>query len=95
MFEQHTEYLDILYELFVEIYNCFEDEGSPDEGELKKIIYWYASDYCDVFVADRILEQIDPSERFAVDIIENSDLSDYRYLYYFGEYISENEIRTA
>ena len=95
VFEQHTEYLDILYELFVEIYNCFEDEGSPDEGELKKIIYWYASDYCDVFVADRILEQIDPSERFAVDIIENSDLSDYRYLYYFGEYISENEIRTA
>lgn len=79
----------------MEIYNCFEDEGSPDEGELKKIIYWYASDYCDVFVADRILEQIDPSERFAVDIIENSDLSDYRYLYYFGEYISENEIRTA
>lgn len=95
VFEQRTEYLDILYELFVEIYNCFEDEASPDEGELKKIIYWYASDYCDVFVADRIVEQIDPSSRFAADIIVNSDLADLRYLYYFGEYISDNEFRTA
>lgn len=95
VFEQRTEYLDVLYELFVEIYNCFEDEASPDEGELKKIIYWYASDYCDVFVADRVLEQMDPSSRFAADIIENSDLTDLRYLYYFGEYISNNEIRTA
>lgn len=95
VFEQRTEYLDVLYELFVEIYNCFEDEASPDEGELKKIIYWYASDYCDVFVADRVLEQMDPSSRFAADIIENSDLTNLRYLYYFGEYISNNEIRTA
>lgn len=95
VFEERTEYLDVLYELFVEIYNCFEDEASPDEGELKKIIYWYASDYCDVFVADRVLEQMDPSSRFAADIIENSDLTDLRYLYYFGEYISNNEIRTA
>ena len=58
-------------------------------------MYWYASDYCDVFLADRIKEQIDPSYSFAADIIENADLSSDRYLYRFGEYITENELGTA
>ena len=56
---------------------------------------WYASDYCDVFLADRIREQILPEESFATDLIMNSDLKDLRYLYQFGEYISENEWKTA
>ena len=59
------------------------------------IFYWYASDYCDVFLADRIREQILPEESFATDLIMNSDLKDLRYLYQFGEYISENEWKTA
>ncbi len=94
-YEQKIEYLDILFELFIEIYNQFEEEEEPDIRQIKDIIYWYASDYCDVFVADRIREQIDPAKDFAADIILNSDLRDLRYLYRFGEYISENEIRTA
>ena len=59
MFEGKTEYLDILLELFLEIYGQFEEEEIPKEEQIKEIIYWYASDYCDVFVADRIREQID------------------------------------
>ena len=94
VFERKTEYLDILFELFLEIYVQFEEE-TPSPEQVKEIIYWYASDYCDVFVADRIREQIDPDCSFAADIICNSDLSDLRYLYRFGEYISENEKKTA
>ena len=93
-FEQKTEYLDILFELLIEIYNQFE-EGKPEIGRIKDSIYWYASDYCDVFVADRVRTQIDPTEDFAVDIVKNCNLDDLRYLYQFGEYISENELRTA
>ena len=93
IFEGRKEYLDILYELFIEIYNVFEEKGEPET--LKEIIYWYASDYCDVFAADRVREQIDPDESFAADIIMDSNLSDLRYLYRFGEYISENEWKTA
>lgn len=44
---------------------------------------------------DRIREQIDPDETFAAGIIMDSDLDDIRYLYQFGEYISENELQTA
>ncbi len=95
VFEQKTEYLDILFELLIEIYNQFEEEKGTDVHRIKDIIYWYASDYCDVFVADRVRDQIDPAESFALDIIMNSSLDDLRYLYRFGEYISENELQTA
>ena len=105
-FENRIDYLTILYELFIEVYNCFENayrEGvqdekadpAPEAKEIRDIIYWYASDYCDVFLADRILEQIDPERSFAADLIEHADLDDDRYLYRFGEYITENELGTA
>lgn len=97
VFEQKTEYLDILYELLIAVYNLFEEETPENEriGQIRDHIYWYASDYCDVFAADRIHEQVDPEGSFAADIVMNSDLDDLRYLYRFGEYISENELRTA
>ncbi len=94
-FEEKTEYLDILFELLIQIYNQFEETEFPDVKNIKEALYWYASDYCDVFAADRIRDQIDPQQSFAVNIIENAELSDIRYLYFFGEYISENERRTA
>ncbi len=94
-FEERSDYLTILYELFIEVYNCFEENAEPSPKEIRDIIYWYASDYCDVFLADRIEEQIDPEYSFAADIIENADLDSDRYLYRFGEYITENELGTA
>ena len=94
-FEKKTEYLDILFELFIEVYNQFEEEHEPEYEHVRQTIYWYASDYCDVFLADRIKEQIDPEDNFAADLIMNSDFNDVRYLYYYGEYVSENEKRTA
>ena len=94
-FEKKTEYLDILFELFIEVYNQFEEENEPEYEHVRQTIYWYASDYCDVFLADRIEEQIDPEDNFAADLIMNSDFNDVRYLYYYGEYVSENEKRTA
>lgn len=94
-YEKKLSYLTICNELFIEIYNCFEEEETPNYKELKDIIYWYASDYSDVFVADRIEEQLNPECSFATDIIMDSDLSDLRYLYKYGEYISENEWKTA
>jgi leucyl aminopeptidase (aminopeptidase T) len=101
-FENRVDYLTILYELFIEVYNCFEnayrekgENAIPDDKEIRDIIYWYASDYCDVFLADRILEQIEPERSFAADLIQRADLDDDRYLYRFGEYITENELGTA
>lgn len=106
-FEDRMDYLTILCELFIEVYNCFEGTAEEEKAagadgteverakQIRDIIYWYASDYCDVFLADRIMEQIDPEYSFAADIIEHADLEDDRYLYRFGEYITENELGTA
>ena len=79
----------------MQVYNQFEEEALPEAESIRKTIYWYASDYCDVFAADRIKEQVDPEGCFAARLIEETDLSDIRYLYFFGEYISENERQTA
>ena len=96
MYEERYDYIVIGNELFIEIYNKFEEEETPSPESLKEIFYWYASDYCDVYAADRVVEQIDPEAYdFAVKRIMESDLTDLRYLYRFGEYVSENELKTA
>ena len=40
-------------------------------------------------------ETLDPSLDFAKSIIMDSDLTDLRYLYRFGEYISDSELKIA
>lgn len=89
-FESRLEDITIRNELFIEIYNMFEG-AVPEPKEVRDAIYWFVSDYCDVTVPYRIREGLDPSLDFASDIIMNSDLSDLKYLYYFGEYISDRE----
>lgn len=98
-FEGKYEDVAILLEVFLEIYNSFLTEAEenllPDAENIRQTIYWFISDYCDVTVVGRIQEQLDPKNSFAKDMIMNSDLNDLRYLYYFGEYISKNEIESA
>ncbi|MBE5978571.1 MAG: leucyl aminopeptidase [Paenibacillaceae bacterium] len=86
--------ITILNEALIEIYNMFE-EGVPDVASVKEVIYWFVSDYTDHTVTFRVREGLDPSLSFATDIIKNSDLTDLRYLYRFGEYISDSELKVA
>ena len=81
-------------ELFVEILCLFEDQ-IPERKELKDMIYYFVSDYLEEFVDYRTKELLDSSLTFATDIIMKSDLSDVRYLFQYGEYITDNEIRMA
>ena len=83
-------------ELFVEIYCMFEQADSlPEYQSVLDCVYWYVSDYSDDMIEYRISEMLNPDYSFATDIIMNSDLNDLRYLYRFGEYITDNEIKTA
>jgi Leucyl aminopeptidase (aminopeptidase T) len=86
--------ITIINELFIEIYNKFE-EAVPDIKSLEKSIYWYMSDYSDVTLDYRIRECFDSQFSFAVDIIMEENLEDLRYLYKFGEYITKNQLETA
>ena len=86
--------ITILCETLIEIYNMFED-GIPQARQVRDVLYWFFSDYTDVTLAYRIREQLDPDLSFAKDIIMESDLNDLRYLYRFGEYISDSELQIA
>lgn len=87
--------MTIAMELFIEIYNMFENIESCSKEAVHNAIYYYISDYCDVTVPRRTREMLDSSLSFATEIIMESDLTDIRYLYQYGEYITENEIRLA
>lgn len=86
--------ITILCETLIEIYNMFE-EGLPPVKSLMEVLYWFHSDYTDVTLTYRIREQLDPALSFAKDIIMESDLEDLRYLYRFGEYITDAELEIA
>ena len=94
-FEQRLEEKVILQELLIEIYNCFEEEELPPYRRIQQIVYWFVSDYSELTVKRRIREAVDPSLDFAVRIVMDSDLDDLRYLYRYGEYVSENELQMA
>lgn len=95
-YENKMEEFVSICELFIEIYCMFSgNDRLPEPKEIKNAIYYYMYDYADVLVERRTIEGIDCSNTFAARIIMESDLTDLKYLYNYGEYISENEIKTA
>ena len=62
---------------------------------IQQVLYWYVSDYYEPESLEKIAGVLCPDQDFAYRIIMESDLSDLRYLYYFGEYVTDNELRTA
>ncbi len=98
VFERRLSNVVMRMELLLEVYGSFccaygEDEKLPDYEALKEIVYWYVSDYTRQATEEKLRDMLDVCSDFALSIIEG-DLSDERYLYYFGEYVTENEIKT-
>ena len=94
-FEKKIWDITVGLELFLEMYSAFSEEELPAEKQVREILLSYVNDYCQDMVETRIREGVDPEEDFAVNIIMKSDLNDLRYLYRFGEYISESQLETA
>lgn len=86
--------MTIYEELFVQIYNRFEEKDITAE-ELKTIISEFMHDYVEIFQEERIREMVSPEWDYYTDLIQNADLSDLRYLYYMGVHVTDNEIKTA
>lgn len=94
-FEQRLEEIVVLAELFIEVYNAFEGEELPSYREIQQILYWFKSDYSELFLTERLEDQLNPDHDFAKKILMEADLSDLSYLYKYGEYISDNELKMA
>lgn len=87
----HTIYL----ELFLQIYGLVRQDQGFAIKDIKRAIRDFMNDYCDILTYERTRETTDPKCSFATDIIMESDLRDLSYLYKYGDYISDSEIRTA
>ena len=94
-FEYRLMPIAVTSELFIEIYNYFEEENEFTYKDVKRAIYYFAHDYSEDYIEARMRETSDPTYTFAYDIIMNSDLDDLRYLYQYGDYITENEREIA
>lgn len=84
--------LTLLFELFVQVYNCLEED---DLKEARDTIYWYFHDYSEIFMENQIHDMICPDDNFFVNIILNADLEDPAYLYQYGLPVGRNELETA
>ncbi|WP_462257149.1 aminopeptidase [Eubacterium ventriosum] len=82
-------------ELFTQIYNYFEDVEQLEYDNVYETVYSYEKDNTEIFTDLMIEDRIDPDNKFAVDIVMNSDLNDLRYLYKYGEHVGFNELKMA
>ncbi len=80
--------------LFIEAFNHVKNNGTEVEG-LKKIIAEYAAEGLKRDFELNFIENYNKDFGFYDDIVLNSDINDLRYLFKYGVYISENEIKTA
>lgn len=84
----------IAFELFVEVYTCFEDED-VEKKSVEQAIYWYFHDYSELFEEQMVSNLVNPENDFATHIVMDSDLEDLRFLYQYGQHVGSDEIGIA
>lgn len=99
-YEERLEELVIRMELFSEVYAAFvyeqqENHKLPTYAAIREILYWFVSDYADVAAEERVREMVCPENNFAAAILRTADFTDLRYLYAYGEYVGDNELKMA
>ena len=98
-FENDMESIVIRMELFLEIYGMFldsrEDGKIPEFTALKESYFWFACDYIEDILTKEVTAQFDPTFNWAAKLLDNTDITELRYLYYYGEYVTDNEKKLA
>lgn len=99
-YEGRLDELVIRMELFSEVYAAFvyeqqENHKLPTYAAIREILYWFVSDYADVAAEEWVREMVCPENNFAAAILRTADFTDLRYLYAYGEYVGENELKMA
>ncbi len=93
-YEGDKESVLLLMELFLQVYTILSTEEDVPRW-LKETLYYFVHDYDEYYTEKSIQKIVDPTLDRLVNIVINSDLSDEKYLYYYGENITENERKTA
>ena len=97
--EQQKEEILIRLELFLQVYSAFEgslldEKKIPSYESVREDIYYFVSDYTRDSFRKKLAGMFLPEQDFAWKILRENSLETPDYLYAFGEYITENEVRT-
>lgn len=98
LYENRLAAVVIRLELFLEIYGVFLEcgkAGLPEYPTLRDIYFWFVHDYQEEILGQEVQAQFDPKENWAGGLLDRTDIADLRYLYAYGEYVSENELLLA
>ena len=98
-YEAMQDAMELRLELFMELYGVYEEcvqEGTyPDATGVTGILSDYAYDYSQNMADLSTHSLYTVHNGVAGRIIEAADLTDTAYLYEYGEYISDNELKMA
>ena len=92
--EGNLTYICLYAELFVELYNCFEDIDNLSVKELKSIIYSFMHDYTEVFNQDAIERLVTTRDDYYKELVMHADLSDASYLFKYAMCIGTDEMKS-
>ncbi len=97
--EQQEEEILIRLELFLQVYSAFEgslldEEKIPSYEAVREDIYYFVSDYTRDSFRKKLEGMFLPKQDFAWKVLRENSLETPNFLYAFGEYITENELRT-
>lgn len=94
-YEKKLEEVTIAMELFLQVYFVLTEEEEK-ERSLKETLYYHVHDYEEEKMEKNVRQMLCVEESdFIRNIIMESDFSNTDYLYRYGEYVTENEIKMA
>lgn len=88
------ESLCIYAELLVELYNLLEDEETSNQM-LHDAVASFMHDYSEVFTEQKLYKAFVPTMEPRRSLVMESELTDFSYLYRYGQYVSEDELLSA
>lgn len=95
IFKGNLELVLLRIELLIEIYNYFENVEELEYQNIYDTVYDFEKDNSEIFLEIAVDEMVNPENKYEVDIVGNSDLTDIRYLYKYGVHIGNNELKMA
>ena len=92
-FDKKASMMEPFMEMYGDIRDMFE-KGTLSYDSFHNRIYQYLYDSCEVFSHDRIRDMLTARDSVARKIVTGS-LGDVWYLYRYGDYITDNDIKMA
>ncbi|SEP91393.1 Thermophilic metalloprotease (M29) [Lachnospiraceae bacterium NE2001] len=95
VFDNKIAEITYLLETYLELYFMFKSGDEVTISSVSDVVRSYAVDYADYHNSERMMDTFIPGRGVASKLVETADLTDLTYLYRYGEYISETELRLA